>query len=291
MSVIKSKIKKQKGGDGYYQAVSEPPIGGRPARATYPSCCPPVFCSNLTGGSKKNKSISMEHRIGHGIYEIEKFLDNLKKHELNQLLNSFIVKKKNKHLHDYNKHFNKNTLRTMASALILDSHINGVINKVNKHNTSSSIKLNIDSTKLNSLFSYLYNIKNGGKLKNNHNHSGGMMSADFVSLSYYIGPIGIGVFSASAILYLLQELYNYDDKKNNTIKKGGGKVKKKDIIDYIEKLINPIHLYKFTKKSISDLGKFGDNFKKSFHKNKKIIKKKYKSTGGYRLLEIFDEVF
>ena len=38
-------------------------------------------------------------------------------------------------------------------------------------------------------------------------------------------------------------------------------------IDYIEKLINPIHLYKFTKKSISDLGKFGDNFKKSFHKN------------------------
>ena len=93
------------------------------------------------------------------------------------------------------------------------------------------------------------------------------------------------------ILYLLQELYNYDYKKNNTIKKGGGKVKKKDIIDYIEKLINPIHLYKFTKKSISDLGKFGDNFKKSFHKNKKIIKKKYKSTGGYRLPELFDELF
>ena len=54
VGVTSSKWPKIDGG-GYYKAIGQPPIGGRAAIGTYPNCCPPVFCGNLTGGKIKKK--------------------------------------------------------------------------------------------------------------------------------------------------------------------------------------------------------------------------------------------
>merc|ERR1711907_268242 len=92
-------------GGGYYKAVNEPPIGGRAAISSYPNCCPPVFCGELTGGKKRGKKISINHRIGHSIYEADNLLKHLNKTDLNKLVNKFLKNNKKYNLVNYNNYF------------------------------------------------------------------------------------------------------------------------------------------------------------------------------------------
>lgn len=272
------KMNNQNGGDGYYQAVSEPPIGGRPARATYPSCCPPVFCSSLTGGSSKTskptKKISINHRIGHSIYEVEKFLDHLKSNELSSLLNKLVGNKLDHHTHQYNHNFNKKMMRTMASTMLLDRYINKnpIVHNMNEVASINKI-LKKQNESVSGLLTYLYDVKVRNKnIKTLH--TGGMYAPEFYSLGHYIGPIGVGVFTAGALIFLLKRLYN---KPSNNIV-GGVRINlsKKDVVSTIKKLIDPIHYYKFTKKTFEDIGRFSNKSIKSIKMNRKLATKRFR---------------
>jgi len=268
------KYNNQQGGDGYYQAVSEPPIGGRPARATYPSCCPPVFCSSLTGGSKKSsKKLSNNHRLGHGIFEVEKLMDHLKSSELSSLLNKLVGDKVDTHLHKYNHTFNKKMMRTMGATMLLDRYINKhpIVHNMNEVAEINKI-LKKSNERVSGLLTYLYDAKVRDKSIKSL-HTGGMYSPEFYALGHYIGPIGVGIFTAGALIFFLKRLYN---KGSDNIV-GGVKIvySKKDIVNIIKKMIDPIHYYKFTQKTFEDIGRFSNTARKSIKLNRKKAVKRY----------------
>jgi hypothetical protein len=268
------KLLAQNGG-GYYLAVAKPPIGGRSAIGTYPNCCPPVFCGNLTGGSKKK--MNKYHRIGYSIFETDKLLFHLKKNDLNKIINKLSLS--NKTLVEYTKHFDKNVLRTLASTLLIDTYVNKNKKLNNKLFVKSLNNLIGNNNKFNSVISYLNDIvvnkKNIREL-----HQKGGYSSTLYPLGYYISPIGANMFTAAAILFFMNMLYKLNNKKN-TQSAGGMKLSKKEVVGKISDLIRSIHKLKFTKKNIEKLGDVSLTIKKKIKISKKKAKKHYEGKGGY----------
>ena len=257
-------------GGGYYKAVNEPPIGGRAAISSYPNCCPPVFCGELTGGKKNRKKISISHRIGHSINETDKLLQHLKKNDLNKLLNKFLKNNKKYNIVNYNNYFNKKILRTLASTLLLDLYINKKDDIMNIKNMKEINNILVSNKRNGNIMSYIHQLKiDNKKLKNLH--KGGNYPPSYYPLGYYIAPIGANAFTASAIVFLMSLLY-----KINKDKIGGGKYKKKTIIDKINSIISRIHLFDYSKKSIENLGKISLNVRKSIKRNRRSAINNYR---------------
>ena len=268
-------------GGGYYLAVGKPPIGGRSAIGTYPNCCPPVFCNNLTGGSSSRKKINKYHRIGHSIFETDYLLSHLKKNDLNKLINKLSLESKN-NMTEYHKMFDKNILRTLASTLLIDSYVNQnkkLNNKVFVRSLNSLINKN---NKFNSVISYLNDLAiNKKKIKELHQKGG--YSTALYPLGYYLSPIGVNMFTTTAILFFMNMLKNSKNSKKQL--QGGMKLNRKEIIDKIKDMIKSIHSFKFTKNSIEKLGNVSLNIKTKIKDNKKKAKKHYNGKGGFAPLD------
>ena len=260
-------------GGGYYLEVAKPPIGGKAALGTYPNCCPPVFCGNLTGGTKR---MNKYNRIGYGIFETDKLLSHLKKNNLSEIINKLSLNN-NKTLKEYHKYFDKNVLRTLASTLLLDTYINSK-NKVDYKDHIKSLNNIIKKDyKLRSLLSYLEEVIVKKKdLKKLHQKGG--YSSTLYPLGYYISPIGANMFTAAAILFFMNMLYKFKSNDNKLF--GGVKLNKKEIVEKIKDLVKSIHNFKFTKKNIEKLGNVSFEVKKKVKINKKRAKKYFKGKGG-----------
>jgi hypothetical protein len=275
-----NKLSIQNGG-GYYLAVAKPPIGGRSAIGTYANCCPPLFCGNLTGGSKKK--VNKYHRIGYSIFETDKLLSHLKKNDLNKIINKFT--NSGKHIKDYHKYFDKNILRTLASTLLLDTYIN----KNNKLNSKLNSKYYVQSLnnviKKDTQFNYVMSYLNDVVIKKRNIrdlHQKGGYSNILYPLGYYISPVGANMFTATAILFFMNMLYKL---KNNKKLVGGMRLNKKDIVDKIKNIIQSIHKFKFTKKNIQKLSDVSLSMKDC----KKKAKKHYRSKGGFAPIDYMDD--
>ena len=270
------KILAQNGG-GYYLAVAKPPIGGRSAIGTYPNCCPPVFCGNLTGGSKKKtKKMNKYHRIGHSIFETDHLLSHLKKNDLNKIINKLShVNRSN--ITEYHKLFDKNVLRTLASTLLLDTYVNKNKKLNNKLFVKSLNNLIGKNNKFNSVMSYLNDVVVNKKNVRGLHHKGGYSSALY-PLGYYLSPIGANMFTAAAILFFMNMLYKINNKQKQQLV-GGMKLSKKEVVAKISDIIKSIHKFKFTKRNIEKLGNVSLNIKKKIKISKKKARKHYK--GGY----------
>jgi hypothetical protein len=272
--------KSTKKGGGYYLDVSSAPIGGRSARGTYPNCCPPVFCSNLTGGVKKKWNV--HNSVGSCINETDKLLYHLKKKDLNKIINK--ISHSSKKLFEYNQYFNKNIMRTLASTLLLDLFIN----KKSESNGPSYIKSlnNVvkDNSKFNTVIAYLNDIKINKKSLSNLHQEGGYSNILY-PLGHYIYPVGANMFTSAAILFLMNML---NRRKNSKTLIGGVRTRKKDIVDKIVELIKSIHNLKITTiasvtkknlkkiKKISKISKISHSIKVS----KKKAKRHYRGRGG-----------
>jgi len=272
------KLLAQNGG-GYYLAVAKPPIGGRSAIGTYPNCCPPVFCGNLTGGSKKKtKKMNKYHRIGHSIFETDHLLSHLKKNDLNKIINKLShVNKSN--ITEYHKLFDKNVLRTLASTLLLDTYVNKNKKLNNKLFVKSLNNLIGKNNKFNSVMSYLNDVVVNKKNVRGLHHKGGYSSALY-PLGYYLSPIGANMFTAAAILFFMNMLYKLNNKQKQQLV-GGMKLSKKEVVAKISDIIKSIHKFKFTKRNIEKLGDVSLNIRTKIKRSKKMAKKHYKGRGGY----------
>lgn len=271
-------------GGGYYLAVAKPPIGGRSAIGTYPNCCPPVFCNNLTGGSKKK--MDKYQRVGHSIFETDHLLSHLKKNDLNKIINKLTLANKS-NITEYHKMFDKNILRTLASTLLIDSYVNNnkkLNNKVFVRSLNSLISTN---NKFNSVVKYLNDVvQNKKKIKELHQKGG--YSNTLYPLGYYISPIGANMFTATAILFFMNMLYKIKNKQKQELV-GGVKLNKKEIIHKIKDMVQSIHSFKFTKNNIEKLGNVSLHVKTKMSVNKQKAKKHYKGKGGYAPVDFNDK--
>lgn len=262
-------------GGGYYLDLSNAPIGGRARVSTYPNCCPPVFCGNLTGGKKK---FTKYERVGYGINELSKITSFMKKSELNKMLNK-MLRSNSKNLVKYDKMFNKKTLKTITSILMLNTYVNKNKNQIKNLN---KIPFN---NKLHNIFSYLNEVTIKNKNPNKM-HKGGAYPIAYYPLGYFIAPLGVNFFSVTALLFLMNMLYKV---KQKTIG-GGYQQSKSNIIKSIENIINPIQNMYISKDTIKTLGDIKCNVISKMKINRTKCKKNLSKKGGGKAFTAFAKI-